>query len=234
MPGFLKKKPAVCAAVKGSSIDDFLAIIKEIKEADLVEVRADSLEDPSPKKVKKLLESIRHVTNLPLILTNRVLDEGGEFSGSEDERLLILEENMDLADAIDIELSTEKKRRDKLVEKAKEKQIPVIISAHDFEKTPDEVTMLKMIATEFRAGANVAKIAVMAHSNDDILKVLNVTHEASELGNICTIAMGDAGKLTRVVAPLLGSCITYATAGEPTAPGQLSVHTVNHLLEVLK
>ncbi len=234
MPGFIKKTPAVCAAVKGSSIDDFLTIIKKIKEADLVEVRADSLKDPSPKKVKKLLESIRHVTDLPLILTNRVLDEGGAFSGSEDERLLILEENMVLADAIDIELSTEKKRRDKLVEKAKEKQIPVIISAHDFEKTPDEVTMLKTIATEFRAGANVAKIAVMAHSNDDILKVLNVTHEASELGNICTIAMGEAGKLTRVVAPLLGSCITYATVGEPTAPGQLSVQAVNRLLEVLK
>ncbi len=94
--------------------------------------------------------------------------------------------------------------------------------------------MIKTIATEFRAGANVAKIAVMAHSNDDILKLLNVTHEASELGNICTIAMGEAGKLTRVVAPLLGSCITYATAGKPTAPGQLSVQTVNHLLEVLK
>ncbi len=234
MPGFLKKKPAVCAAVQGSSIDDFLATIKKIKEADPVEIRVDGLEDPSPEKVKKLLESIRHVTDLPLILTNRVLDEGGAFSGSEDERIMILEENMALADAVDIELSTEKKRRDKLVEKAKEKQIPVIISAHDFEKTPDEATMLKTIATEFRAGANVAKIAVMAHSNDDILKILNVTHEASEMGDVCIIAMGEAGKLTRVVALLLGSCITYASAGEPTAPGQLSVQDVNRVLEVLK
>lgn len=234
MPAFLEKKPAVCAAVIGSSIDDFLAVIRKIKGADLVEIRADGLSDPSPKKVKKLLKRVKAETNLPFILTNRVLDEGGAFTGGEEERLLIIKENIGLADAVDIELSTEKKKRDELVEKAKDQKIPVIISAHDFEKTPDDGVMLKTIAEEFRAGASVAKIAVMASSSEDVLRLLNVTQEAAKLGDVCTIAMGDAGKLSRVIAPLFGSCITYASVGEPTAPGQLSVKEVKMLLEVLK
>ncbi len=74
----------------------------------------------------------------------------------------------------------------------------------------------------------------MAHSKKDVLKVLNVTAEASKLGDVCIISMGKAGRLSRVVAPLFGSCITYASIGEPTAPGQLSVSNVKSVLEVLK
>ncbi len=234
MPSFLDKRPAICAAVSCSTIDEFLATIKQIEGADLVEIRADGLIKTGTKEVGELLKSIRKATDLPMILTNRVLDEGGAFQDSEEERLSILEENMHLADAVDIELSTEKKKRDKLVEKAKDQDIPVIISAHDFEKTPEEADMIKTIAEEFRAGANVAKIALMAHSKEDVLKVLNVTAEASKLGDVCTISMGEAGRLSRVVAPLFGSCITYASIGEPTAPGQLSVSDVKSVLEVLK
>ncbi len=234
MPSFLEKRPSICAAVSGSIVDEFLATIKRIEGADLVEIRADGLVKTGSKEVGELLKSVRKATDLPLILTNRVLDEGGAFQDSEEERLSILEENMHLADAVDIELSTEKKKRDKLVEKAKNLGIPVIISAHDFEKTPEEADMIKTIAEEFRAGASVAKIALMAHSKEDVLKVLNVTAEASKLGDVCTISMGEAGKLSRVVAPLFGSCITYASIGEPTAPGQLSVSDVKSVLEVLK
>ncbi len=233
MHAFLDKKPAICAAIIGTTVNDFLTVIGSIEGADLVEIRVDGLKDPDPLKVKKLLKRIGRETDLPLILTNRVLDEGGAFTGSEDERLLILEENMRFADAVDIELSTEKKRRDGLIEAAKNLNIPVIVSYHDFEKTPDEGAMVKTIAEEFRAGATVAKIAVMANSREDVLRLVNVTSEASNLGNICTIAMGEAGKLSRIISPLFGSCITYASIGEPTAPGQLSVKDVKRFLEVL-
>ncbi|MFQ5887416.1 MAG: type I 3-dehydroquinate dehydratase [Candidatus Hydrothermarchaeales archaeon] len=233
MRAFLDKKPAICAAVIGTTVDDFLAVVGGIEGADLIEIRADGLKDPDPAKVKKLLKSVGRETELPFILTNRVMDEGGAFMGSEAERLLILKKNMGFADAVDIELSTEKKKRDKLIEKAKDQGIPVIVSAHDFEKTPGEEAMLKTIAEEFKAGASVAKIAVMADSKEDVLKLLNVTAEAVKLGNVCTIAMGEAGKLSRIVAPLFGSCITYASVGEPTAPGQLTVKEVRRLIEVL-
>ena len=234
MPKILDKKPAICAAISGSTIDEFIDALKEAKGANIIEIRADGLEEPSTKKVRKLLETIRSETKLPLILTNRVIDEGGAFSGTEEERIKILEENMELADAVDIELSTEKKRRDELVETAKKKGITVILSSHDFEKTPDKATMIKTIAQEIRAGADIAKIAVTAKTKKDVLRLLKVTQEAAALGNICTISMGEKGKLSRVIAPLFGSCITYASAGKPTAPGQLSTKEVKTAMEILK
>ncbi len=83
-------------------------------------------------------------------------------------------------------------------------------------------------------GANMAKMAVTASSPDDVLRLLNVTRKANKKGRVITIAMGDAGRISRIVAPLLGSEITYASVGDAVAPGQLQLNELKTILEAMK
>jgi 3-dehydroquinate dehydratase-1 len=227
------KRPAICAAVTGDTEADFLDAVRKIENVDLIEVRIDSLKDPSSAKVKRLLRDIKLETKIPLILTNRRKNEGGAFSGTEDERIKVIIDCLSLVDMVDIELKTDESQRDKIIKKAKEHGMTVIISYHDFDGTPKEDAMLGTLEEEFGVGADIAKIAVKANSSKDVLRLLNVTHKASSLGDICTICMGEIGKISRVVAPLFGSVITYGYVTRETAPGQLSVSELKRILELL-
>ncbi|MFQ6137338.1 MAG: type I 3-dehydroquinate dehydratase [Candidatus Hydrothermarchaeales archaeon] len=233
MQDFLAKKPAICAAVMESSVEDFLRTVKKIEGADLVEIRIDGLKEPSPQKVKGLLKGVRDEIDLSIILTNRKGDEGGSFAGGEEKRIGTIKECMGLADAIDIELGTERRYRDEIVEAAKGMDAPVIISYHDFVNTPGEGEMQKLLEEEFEIGADVAKLAVMPNSKSDVLRLLSVTQRTSKLGNVCTISMGGMGKISRILAPFFGSCMTYASVGTPTAPGQMSVSEIREIWKIL-
>ena len=136
--------------------------------ADILELRIDLIsEDP----VKILIELKK--LGLPIIITNRMKEEGGAWTGSEAGRIRELISLIPHADAVDIELCAEK--RDMVVKKAKNAGKKVIISTHDFQNTPDNETMEDFIRESFEAGADIAKLAVMPHSLDDVLRLLEVT-----------------------------------------------------------
>ena len=70
----------------------------------------------------------------------------------------------------------------------------------------------------------------MPNDYKDTLTVLNVL---SEVQNTIGIAMGDLGKYTRIVAPIFGSPITFASIGKESAPGQLDINTTKDILRKL-
>jgi 3-dehydroquinate dehydratase-1 len=55
----------------------------------------------------------------------------------------------------------------------------------------------------------------------------------SEVENTIGIAMGDIGKYTRIVAPIFGSPITFASIDKESAPGQLDIKTTKNILRKL-
>ena len=77
--------------------------------------------------------------------------------------------------------------------------------------------------------ALLAKLAVMPQKMQDTLTVLEVVCRCE---NTIAIAMGKLGSYTRVVAPLLGSPITYASLEGEIAPGQLEIKTTREILDV--
>ncbi len=91
--------------------------------------------------------------------------------------------------------------------------------------------MQSTLAQARDAGADIAKLAVTPGSIDDTLRLLEVTHQA--VFPVCTIAMGQLGTHTRVVAPLYGSVLTYGAVDEAVAPGQLKIDELKHMLELL-
>jgi 3-dehydroquinate dehydratase-1 len=225
----------------GRTVEEFLQLVREVKDADIIEIRADGLRVESHNTreyrahVKRLLRNARIQTDLPLILTVRGEKEGGVFVGSEAERVECIKEGIKLADAIDIELMMEKGWRDELLEEGKKMNKPIIVSYHEFDSTPEEEVMRRIIEEEVDIGADVAKLAVKANSLEDVIRLLQVTYEMSSSLEIpiCTVSMGSLGKISRIAAPFFGSAIAYGYITGETAPGQLSVSDLRRTFEVL-
>ena len=217
------KKPMICAPILEKKSESVLQSAKKAIDlgADILEFRIDALENPDANEVQNLIEEI----NYPLIATNRMKSEGGFFNGSEEERISILIKAAKNADIVDIELHTENKLQEKVIKASKLS----IISYHDFKKTPSFAELLDVVKKEKEIG-DIAKFAVMPNSNKDTLTVLKVL---SEVHNTIGIAMGEIGKYTRVVAPIFGSPITFASIGRESAPGQLDIQTTKDILQKL-
>lgn len=192
--------------------------------ADIIEIRLDLLEIDMDMRL--ILQDLGK-TGLPVIITNRMKQEGGAWSGGEAERILALISLLPLADAVDIELCAE--NRDAVVKEAKSAGKMVIISTHDFKRTPGSEDMVEIINESFDSGADIAKLAVTPNSLEDVLRLFDVTLHAKDA--VCTIAMGEIGRHSRVIAPIYGSIMTYGYVESATAPGQLRVDEIRSILK---
>lgn len=200
------------------------------EHADAVEFRLDGARDP-------LTALSAYDGDLPIVATNRPEWEGGEATDGP-ERLATLQQALEHPQvrAVDLELdAVEAGEAESLLLAAHEQDVSVIVSAHDFEGTPPEGELEKLLA---RAGrhADVAKLAVTATSPDDVLALLAATRTATRDGlRVATMAMGEAGRHSRAVAPLYGSKIGYAPVdpARATAPGQFDLETLRGLVDRL-
>jgi len=217
------KKPMICVPILERKFESVLESAKKAVDlgADIIEFRIDALEDPDTDEIQNIIAEI----DRPLIATNRVKSEGGFFNGSEEERISILIKAAKYADIVDIELQTGTELQEKVIKASKS----TIVSYHDFKKTPSFRELLDVVAKEKEIG-DIAKFAVMPNNTEDTLTVLKVL---SKVSNTIGIAMGDIGKYTRVVSPIFGSPITFASIGNESAPGQLDIQTTKYILQKL-
>jgi len=223
--------PAICGAVTAEKVDEMKAgIAKAIEQgADLIELRVDGLHDQAGWE--ELLP-----VKVPVILTNRLEREGGGFKGDENKRIEVLFQGVARGvSCIDIELSTPEPLRERVVSQAKKSGVAVIISCHNFSITPSIEVMTGTAKRLAGAGCDIAKIVTLAEDTEDALRMIDFLAQVQDevAVPIIAFAMGDAGKITRIAAPILGSPIVYAAAGKATAPGQLDVATMKRLLHEL-
>ena len=217
----------VLAAATGDLAEEPMAR----EHADCVEFRMD-LADGDP-----LAALADYEGELPLLVTNRPEWEGGEAADEGRITDLVAAVEHEAVAAVDVELH-EVVGGDGLevVDAARDAGVSVVVSVHDFEETPprDELRRLIERASEY---GDVAKLAVTAESLDDTLALLAVTRAHASAGRtVATMAMGEAGRHTRVVAPLYGSRIGYAPVDpkRATAPGQYDLATLSRLVGELE
>lgn len=199
--------------------------------ADLLEFRMDLASDP-------LSALADYDGDLPLLVTNRPTWEGGEADAGP-KRLDTLREAVatEAVAAVDLELAS-LRRDDRAVDvadAARESGVHVVASVHDFESTPPARALVSLLGAATAAG-DVGKLAVTARDRRDTLRLLSATHAATDAGlTVATMAMGEAGRHTRAVAPLYGSRIGYAPvrAADATAPGQFDLETLSSLVSAL-
>ncbi|MCX6821776.1 MAG: type I 3-dehydroquinate dehydratase [Candidatus Aenigmarchaeota archaeon] len=228
------EKPILLCTVLEENVESTIESAKKAFEngADCIELRIDKLKDNS--MIKEVIKKIEE----PKLLVCRPKDWDGFFEGSEGdrvERLLIAIENG--ADAVDVELKTPYNLREKIIKKAKQKGIPVLIAYENFEKTPTNEELLNILKEEQKLGADIAKFAVIAKDYNDMIRVLQVVLEAKKFLDIpfVAIAMGKFGSASRSLSCVLGSSMTYCTVekGKEGAPGQLPVKDTRMIIELL-
>lgn len=110
------------------------------------------------------------------------------------------------------------------------------MSNHDFDKTPATSELERRLTLMKTYGADIAKIAVMPNSARDVLNLLLATDNMKYKLNfpLITMAMGDLGKVTRISGEVFGSCLTFGTVGDASAPGQIESTNLKGILDTLK
>jgi len=220
----------ICVSILPKNNPEALNLIKKAEKAkaDFIEVRLDRLE--TPRNLSELVKS----TKIPLIATNKHTSEKGFFGGTEAERqqtLLNAAENG--FEYVDVNLSTAKNQV--TIDKLKQSGAKTIVSYHKFDGALSVSEMEKVLEQESANGASVCKIIGTAKKTEDNLAVLSfVASHSSEARLIC-FCMGEAGKLSRLLSPMFGAFLTYASLGQSkqTAVGQMTIGEMRAAYDLL-
>ncbi len=199
--------------------------------ADLVELRIDRMRNPE-------LERLLAARRIPVIVTNRRRAEGGGFSGTEKERVAFLTEAARLdADYVDIETETAPILKEELRRVCALSGTKRIASWHDVSKTPAAAFLQKKLADCMADGCDIVKIVTYAGDVADGLRLLELIPFARQRGQtVIAFCMGERGRISRIIAPLLGSAISYCPL-EPegaSASGQLTAGRMREILSALR
>ena len=184
-----------------------------------VEIRADLLINGGTS-VDDVVELVRKTKTKELgcLFTLRHPEHGGEFFGTEEERVLINQTALEAgASSIDLEWGT------KALAAMAEKHAPIVISHHDFKAMPS-VEELEELTTEMEsfhphAIKVVPTASTLVHSIQMLQWVRKGTSDIARIG----FAMGQKGTCSRLLTIVFGAPITYASFGDAVAPGQLSM-----------
>ena len=199
------KPSRLCVTVTADTMAELRTRRDQLTHADLIELRLDTVRDPSAAAA---LAGRRK----PVIVTCRSKAHGGHFQGSEEERRAILSEALALgAEYVDLEWQG---GCADLMDRTGGRR--VVLSLHDFTAVPTDLQ--NRTQAMLASGAEVVKVAVMAARLSDCLTLRALGRNARVPMSL--IAMGDAGIPSRVLASWMGSCWTYA--GHGVAPGQIS------------
>jgi 3-dehydroquinate dehydratase-1 len=224
--------PRICVSI---APEDIQSIEKQAAHAfglgaDFVEIRFDFLKPDLLPAALAAAKAIKDRT----VFTLRSNTEGGRFANSEEKRLewlLTLAEEKPML--LDVELDTLRKN-DELADLLEKQKTPVLVSWHDFEKTPPNDTIADMLS-EMRTYSNYVKVVTTAKSVEDALRLLEMYDATTNGLHPIFFAMGEAGVISRVLCTLIGNApFTYASLEKVIAPGQLTIRQMKNLYDKMK
>ncbi|KAA6453586.1 type I 3-dehydroquinate dehydratase [Bacillus swezeyi] len=234
--------PKICVPLVGETLAQLKeeAAFLQTLDADVAEWRADFYE--GAEDIEKVTEALSEIRGLlketPLIFTFRSAREGGEKDVSPEYYFSLNEAvvKTGLADLIDIELFHDERAVKAAAEAAHANEVAVIISNHDFEKTPATEEMISRLKKAEELGADLPKIAVMPETPADVLRLLEATytmHEQYAKRPIITMSMAGKGVVSRLAGEVFGSAMTFGAAKKASAPGQIGAGELKRMIGVL-
>lgn len=232
--------PKICVPLTPTSSETLSEQLSVLSTAyyDMVEWRLDFL--PETTDPLTLYPQLRAgIGNVPLLITFRSRREGGQRKISAQRYAALYQRFLaeNAADLLDLEWTFESSMRQKIQEDAQAQNVPVILSYHNFEKTPDDRTLRRLMTEMAAASPQFVKVACMPRSPQDVIRLLALSEEASRIHTDCrwiTMSMGELGKISRVSGCVTGSEITFGTAGAASAPGQMDANLLKQALNLLR
>ena len=113
----------------------------------------------------------------------------------------------------------------------------VILSNHEFYSTPPEEELIARLCRMQEIGGDVLKIAVMPQEPLDVTTLLSATarmYRDYASKPIVTMSMSGLGTVSRIAGSVFGSAMTFGTAGQTSAPGQVEIGRLEQALDLLQ
>jgi len=198
-------------------------------DADIIEWRADYLPKEGILQVSPAI--FEKFAGRELVFTLRTRSEGGEIDLSPEEYIHLIKEVAQLyqPDYIDFEYYSYKDVFEEMLDFPN-----LVLSYHNFQETPEN--MMEILSELTSLNPKLVKVAVMAHTEQDVLDLMNYTRGFKTLNpeqEYVTISMGKVGKVSRITADVTGSSWSFASLDEASAPGQISLANMKKIREIL-
>lgn len=198
-------------------------LTKALKKSDYAEIRFDFLK---PIQIPEALELVRRNLNR-CVCTLRPTSEGGRFPGKEKESISILKLIAEYHPfLLDVEYNTLRKSKP-LVNYINQTKTEILVSWHDFKKTPSTAALNKLL-NQMKRISKYVKIVTSAKSSEDSSRILSLYSNSGNV-KLISFAMGNYGRISRILCLHLGSPFTYVSLGKPIAPGQFSLDEVKSI-----
>jgi 3-dehydroquinate dehydratase-1 len=234
--------PKICVPIVGITKEELIEEVEALKDIslDVVEWRVDFYENVEDiEKVKEVLADLRKLLlNTPILFTFRSAKEGGQKEVSTDYYAQLNKEisATKLVDLIDVELFTGDEVVEDIVASVHDSEVKVVMSNHDFFKTPAQEEIVSRLRKMQELGADLPKIAVMPQNQSDVLVLLSATNEMVQNyaeSPIITMSMAGTGVISRLAGEIFGSALTFGAAKKASAPGQIGVADLRTVLNIL-
>jgi 3-dehydroquinate dehydratase/shikimate dehydrogenase len=223
--------PRVCVAITAADPAELVEKAETlVRDNSLLEFRLDYISKPTLAlpKVKYFIET--HPGTM-VIATCRRVASGGKFRGSIASQLDILAKASALGcQLVDLELQTAVKCKPAQLQHLRTHSA-LILSFHDFRGTKKlDETLEKMRSFP----ADYYKVVSTASTLADNVSMIQFLGRESDNHSLIGLCMGEQGLISRVLGVRAGSVFTFAsvTAGEETAPGQISAQELRSLYRI--
>ena len=214
----------ICAVAAASTAAEMGKLVRSgLRQTSTIELRLDWLSSDAERArfVRWLKRS--KLSSATFLATCRRREGGGKFAGSVDRELYWLIQAREAGcQWCDLEVETLHKLPGKSV---RGYPVPprVLLSLHDFERTPD---LPRRMNPPERGGVDAVKVAAEARSIHDSIRLLRLARNSK---NFIAAPMGEIGLPARILALREGSALAYAPVATATAPGQVSLDELKHL-----
>ena len=220
---------------------DFQGVLSALEQCEMAEIRLDSC-NLSMKEIDDVFSS-----DVPMVATCRVAEVMANEPSLQDSALSEQSREikaMQIAERrlvraieagaryVDVEIEAQKQMSKRVRNAAHESGTVFIRSYHDFDGTASVEELQSMVEKCRYHGADIVKLVTMAHSQEDVDRVMSLYQwcdteatggvEALADGGLIAFCMGEAGKQSRIDCLKYGAPYTYAalSAEEAAAPGQ--------------
>ncbi len=237
------KLPLICTPLVGRTKAQILAEVALIvgKQPDLLEWRVDFFEGiGNSSAVIDVAASIKQAAGgIPILFTRRSIKEGGqEIPLNEDAVVALYAEvcKSRTVDIVDFEMGNDPQHIRQVRAASKANDTQLILSFHHFQQTPPLESLNQKFLLAQELGADIAKVAVMPQSLDDVLTLLTATSQSSQKLDIplVSMSMGGPGSLTRLFGWTFGSAMVFAIGGSSSAPGQVPIEDLNTVMGIVQ
>lgn len=195
-------------------------------QCDIVEFRVDAWPECAGEGVV-----IAEQLPVPVLVTVRRPDEGGQNNLSEGERMRLVRMFLPVATLLDVEIASLPEMSG-LAAEARAAGVTIVASWHDFARTPPREVLRAKRDEALAAGADIVKFAAAVHGAGDIATLASLLEEPDH-PPLSIMGMGTLGRVSRLLFAQLGSVLNYGYLDRATVPGQWPAARLRELIREL-